>query len=132
MEVSLFFGRTVGHKKSSIGVPTLFNQHYLEEGLKRYAPTRNMQVIYSDYGRQLNVSLIHKYGLTDKKVKELIEIVRARIIDVAKAYGWDTWVPVQLWVERSLFEKVGNMYHPRDRIPLKIYWWKGHGKPELL
>ncbi len=27
---------------------------------------------------------------------------------------------------------IGNMYHLRDRIPLKIYWWKGHGKPKLL
>lgn len=130
----------------------LFNQPHLQEGLKRYAPTRmewlalvldqrniftdpeawNMSVVYSHYGARLDVTLTYKYGLTDKKVKELIQGVKRKIISVAKEYGWDTWVPVQLSVERSLFEKVGNMYYPRDRAPVKTYEWAGHEEPKLI
>ena len=149
--VLIFLAGGWAQEKFNLGAD-LFNQHHLEEGLKRYAPTRmewlalvldkrniftdpeawNMSVVYSDFGAQLSVTLTYKYGLTDKKVKELIQIVRTEIINVAKEYGWDTWVPVQLRVERSLFEKVGNMYHPRDRTPAKIYGWEGHEEPKLI
>lgn len=132
----------------------LFNQNHLEEGLKRYMPTRmqwlalelerrnlftldkmeniGFYVSYTDFYGRLDADITYRYKLEYKKVKDAIEAVRANISMIAKEYGWDSWVRVQLTVNRSLFEKVGDFWYKREGIAPEIYEWKGNEQPKLL
>ena len=151
--VLIFFSGGWAQERFNLGAD-LFNHDHLEEGLKRYAPTRmqwlalelerrnlftldqmesiGFYVSYTDFGGRLNARLTYRYKLEYKKVKEAIEAVRANISIIAKEYGWDSWVRVQLTVDRSLFEKVGDFWHKRERIAPEIYEWKGKEQPKLL
>ena len=149
----IFLSGGWAQERFNLGVD-LFNHDHLEEGLKRYVPTRmqwlalelerrnlftldkmesiGFYVAYTDFGGRLDAHLTYRYKLEYKKVKDAIEAVRAKISMIAKEYGWDSWVRVQLTVNRSFFEKVGDFYHERERIAPEIYEWKGTEQPKLL
>ena len=149
--VLIFFSGGWAQERFNFGVD-LFNQNHLEEGLKRYVPTRmqwlalelerrnlftldrmeriGFYVSYTDnYGR-LDAHLTYRYKLEYKKVKDAIEAVRADISRIAHKYGWNSWIRVQLTVGMDPFEKVGDSY--RKPTAPEIYEWKGTEQPKLL
>lgn len=151
--VLIFFSGGWAQERFNFGVD-LFNQNHLEEGLKRYVPTRmqwlalelerrnlftldkmervGFYVYYTDYYGKLDVNLTYGYKLEYKKVKDAIELVRADISRIAWEYGWNSWIHVRLTVGRHIMEKVGDSWYNREPIPPEIYEWKGNEQPKLL
>ena len=149
--VLIFFSGGWAQERFNFGVD-LFNQIHLEEGLKRYVPTRmqwlalelerrnlftldqmesiGFYVSYTDFYGRLNAHLTYRYKLEYKKVKDAIEAVRADISRMAWEYGWDSWIRVRLTVRMDPYEKVGDFYH-KPTAP-EIYEWKGTEQPKLL
>ncbi len=149
----IFFSGSWAQERFNLGVD-LFNHDHLEEGLKRYAPTRmqwlalelerrnlftldqiesfGFYVSYTDFGGRLDAHLTYQYKLEYKKVKNAIELVRTDISGIAKEYRWDSWVRVQLTVDRSPFEKIGDSWYHRELAAPEIYEWKGTEQPKLL
>ena len=149
----IFLSGGWAQERFNLGVD-LFNHDHLEEGLKRYAPTRmqwlalelerrnlftldkmesfGFYVSYTDFYGRLDAHLTYRYKLEYKKVKEAIEAVRTDISKITREYGWDSWVRVQLIVERGSFEKVGDSWYHREPTAPEIYEWKGTEQPKLL
>ena len=104
----IFLSGGWAQERFNLGVD-LFNHDHLEEGLKRYAPTRmqwlalelerrnlftldqmesiGFYVSYTDFGGRLDARLTYRYKLEYKKVKEAIEAVRTDISRMMREYG---------------------------------------------
>lgn len=134
----------------------LFNQHHLEEGLKRYAPTRmewlaleldrynrysfsslkskGFYVSYHDVGARLDVLLNYKHDLAYNKVKDAIRNVRTNILLKAQRYRWDSWVKVRLELHKlpDPNRDYKSSVKELDKNPTEVYEWKGDEEPKLI
>ena len=135
-------------------MPDLFNQPHLEEGLKRYAPTRmewlalqlNMDHIrehesdfmlsYFPFEDALGVHLNYRHNMAYNKVKRVIRFdVKSAISRKARIYGWDSWVKVHLKIwegPNPNLDVESQLKEVLDSEPSEIYEWKGREEPKLI
>ncbi|MDE0087177.1 MAG: hypothetical protein OXU23_15760 [Candidatus Poribacteria bacterium] len=154
--ILIFLAGGWAQEKFNLGAD-LFNQPHLEEGLKRYAPTRmqwlalemdrykpspqekayeilGYKVSYLDTGGRINVRLTYKHDLEYEKVKSAITHVKVRVLMHAAKYGWDSWVKVRLELHKSPDPNLDkeSAFKEFQKNPIEIYEWKGNEKPILI
>ncbi len=124
--IFIFLAGSWAQEKFNLGAD-LFNQNHLEEGLKRYAPTRmqwlarelngrnvysgeralrllSYEVSYSAVDDYIKARVYYKQGAEYERVKSAIQVVRKHVSNRAEYYQWDSWVKVRLE-----FLKLSNM-----------------------
>ena len=153
--ILIFWAGGWTQEKFNLGAD-LFNQHHLEEGLKRYAPTRiewlaltmnrynrysfselksnGFYTSYHDVGARLDVVLNYEHDLAYNKVKNAIRDVNTNIWVYAQKYGWDSWVKVRLELHKlsDPNRDYKSSIKELGKNPTEIYEWKGNEKPKLI
>ena len=154
--VLIFLAGGWAQEKFNLGAD-LFNQHHLEEGLKRYAPTRmqwlarelnrdsmfsgeesrkafGYAISYFDRGGDLRADLIYRHNAEYEEVKAAVTQIWRDVYSYTLGYGWNAWVKVRLELHKVPDPNLDRKSRLKvfESNPTEVYEWKGHEKPKLI